>query len=88
MHAREPIGGPTQLSDQFAWQAKRQIEPADPRRGLVEPIAPSIERFKAQQAVELHALIAQRADGDDDGFAFAGAAGDIATQQKRLRRGQ
>ena len=78
LHAGAPIGGPAQRGDQFARQAKGQVKPAHPGLGLGQPLGQSRQGLDALQPQQLHARTIAAAQCQHDGFAAAGAAGEIA----------
>ena len=84
-HTGQPIVRPAQVLHQLPWQAKGQVKAADPSLRLAQPIGKARQRVKTQQLLELNPPRLRRAYGDDDGFAFAGAAAEIAADQKGLR---
>lgn len=67
-----------QFADQFARQAKGQVKPAHPRLGLGQPLGQSRQGLDALQPQQLHARTIAAAQCQHDGFAAAGAAGEVA----------
>jgi hypothetical protein len=76
---------PLQMFDQFTRQAKGQIKTTHPCLGLLEPIGKRIKGVKPQQALQLHTTRSRMADSDHDGFAFRGAAAEVAADEIHAR---
>ena len=88
LHASTPIGGPAQRGDQFARQAKGQVKPAHPGLGLGQPLGQSRQGLDALQPQQLHARTIAAAQCQHDGFAAAGAAGEVAADQIKNNGGR
>jgi hypothetical protein len=81
-HAVCPLAWPVQVLDQFTGQAKRQIEGANPRLRLTQPLYKLIQRQQTFQLGQLNppaALLSQR---ENDWFFSAGTAGKITPDQE------
>lgn len=77
-----PVGRPAQVLHQFARQAKWEIESAHPIARLREPVRKRFERLQLLKAVQPHCAATELAARNNDPFMFAGAAAEIATDQR------
>ena len=81
LHASQPVLGPAQGGHQLSWQAKWQVETADPVRRRSQGVHKGLLGFTLLQVRQLNHARTRAAPGQHDGFAFLRSAGKITAQQ-------